>query len=366
MMGHVNLSPNFLLDLEVQVIKVDMIREEKYMKKAISYLFTIVLIVATSRIILSNINPAEISYLLYRTNRYLLLTAVLCMVLYWIIDALIIQAVSSKVGVKFSLRRSLKITLIGQYYSEITPYAVGCQPAQIYTMMGYSVPAGKGTLIVINKFVIYRIAFTVYMAMVFFLRHDFIYDVVRGSFSVIIIGLVLHMMSTSLFVALFLNPKIVEKAVFYVLSFLHRIKIIKDMDTAKDKIMAYIGEYSDSMDKIKGSHRLIFIVFILSALQLSCYFAIGYFIFRGLSVNTISFTDVMTLQSMIYLIITVIPTPGTIGTSEAGFYLLFKRFVSPGIMPYATLLWSLINYYLNLICGGIVTLVNHFMPPEKA
>lgn len=335
------------------------------MRKAFSYIFTIGLVVATAWIILSNIKPSEIPYLLYKTNRYFILLAVMCMVLYWIMDASIFKVTSRMAGVKYSMRRSLKLTMVGQYYTEITPYAIGCQPAQVYTMMNYSVPLGKATSIVIDKFVIYQIVVTFYSGIALLLRHNFIYSVTRGLYGFIVGGLMMHLAGTIALIILFLNPKIIEVSLFYVLSILHRFKIIKDIDGSRKKAVTHLKEYTDSINRIKGSPMTALCAFVMTIIQLSSYFAIAYFIFQGLGIKRMLFMDVITLQSMLYMMVALAPTPGTIGASEGGFYILFRTFASTNIMTYATLLWSLINYYLNLIGGGLVTLISRILSHRK-
>lgn len=336
------------------------------MKKAFSYIFTIVLVIATAWIILANIKPSEIPYLLYKTNRSFIFLAVMCMVLYWFMDALIIKVTSRMVGVRSSIGRSLKITLVGQYYTEITPYAVGCQPAQVYTMMNYSVPLGKATSIVIDKFVIYQITLTLYSGTALLLRHNFIYNSTRGLFAFIVGVLMLHLAGTLVLIVLFLNPKIIEAAIYFILSILHRFKFLKDIDDSRAKAVSHLKEYTDSINKIKSSPGTALIAFIMTIIQLSSYFAIAYFIFQGLGMRRMLFLDVITLQSLLYMMVAVVPTPGTIGASEGGFYILFRAFASANIMTYATLLWSLINYYLNLITGGVVTLISRTLSHKKA
>lgn len=336
-------------------------RKGKQMKKAFSYILTVVLIVATAGVILYNIKPSEIPYLFYKSNKLFIFMAFAGMVLYWIMDASIIKMISKMVGVEFSLKRSLKFTLIGEYYTEITPYSIGCQPAQVYTMMNYSVPLGKATSIVIDKFVIYQIVVTFYSGIALFLRHDFVYSVTDAFFGLFIFLMVVHLLGTLVLIVLFLNHRIVDAAAIFIIPILHRLRLIRDVDAVKKKVMAHLKEYADSIDKIRGNWGTLFIVTIMTILQLSFYFSIPYFIFRGFGVESIRLVDVILLLSLLYMIVAATPTPGTIGASEGGFYILFKGMVSPSIMPYATLVWSLISYYFNLIGGGLVTLANHYM-----
>ncbi len=61
-----------------------------------------------------------------------------------------------------------------------------------------------------------------------------------------------------------------------------------------------------------------------------------------------------------------IPTPGTAGASEGGYYLLFKPLFTKNFIGYALLLWRGISYYFRLIITGIVVLIDNIIRNRKA
>lgn len=68
--------------------------------------------------------------------------------------------------------------------------------------------------------------------------------------------------------------------------------------------------------------------------------------------------DIIALQSLHYMAVSFMPTPGTAGAAEGGFYMIFNAIFSKDIMNFALLIWRFIDYYLRLIISGIITLID--------
>ena len=63
------------------------------------------------------------------------------MVLYWVMDATILNYTISYIHGQKNFWKSFKVAVIGQYYNAITPFASGGgQPAQVYYMAKMGVP----------------------------------------------------------------------------------------------------------------------------------------------------------------------------------------------------------------------------------
>lgn len=335
-------------------------------KQAFNYLLTAVLIVITIWIILSSINISEVPRLLKQTNVYYLFLAALCMVGYWLTDSLIIMITLQMVNIKYNFFKSLKLTMIGQYYTAITPLAIGCQPAQIYNMVNDDVPLGKATSVVINKFIIYQIAQSLYSVVVIIFNYKLVYNVTNVLFAFTVFAFFVDSLSTVAFVFLVFNPGLISKFIYFLISILHKIRIIKDMEDSKARVSLHIKEYVNCINKIKSHWKTALIILIITILQFTFYFTIAYFIIRGLGISSMTYLDIVSIQCMIYLMVALIPTPGTIGTSEGGFYMLFKAYLGVEIMPYATLLWSMISFYMILVVCGPVTMISSLLMNKKS
>jgi len=55
-----------------------------------------------------------------------------CMIFYWALEVLILHCITKLLYQKQSWFNSLKVTMIGQFFNSITPFASGGQPVQLY------------------------------------------------------------------------------------------------------------------------------------------------------------------------------------------------------------------------------------------
>ncbi|WP_053954685.1 lysylphosphatidylglycerol synthase transmembrane domain-containing protein [Inediibacterium massiliense] len=326
-------------------------------KRIIQYGILIFLLLITLWIVLSNENLSTFPKLLFQTNPYILIIGFIGMIGYWVLDALIIKEISKMLFVKNNFLKSIKLTFIGQYYSLITPFASGGQPAQIYSMIKDSVPLGKATSILIEKFIIYQVIVTIYSIFMFIIKLGFVYEHIKASLAFIWIGIFLNFIGLLIIFILFLNGNFLRRVIQWIM----KTFIPSKIKQYEFKIERTIKEYEESVRKIRENKKTTFKLCVMTILQLTFYFSITYWIYRSLGLSSISCLDVIAIQSLLYMAVSFIPTPGTVGSSEGGFYLLFQIFFGTQKVTYAMLLWRMIVYYFNLLVCGIATLIDYMM-----
>ena len=140
---------------------------------------------------------------------------------------------------------------------------------------------------------------------------------------------------------------------------------MKDIDKYVNRLDTAMEEYMQSVQKIKENRKNAVLLLILNIIELTFYFSITYFVYLALGLSEATFIDIIAIQSLVYMAASYIPTPGTAGASEGGYYLLFKPLFSPGLIVYALLLWRAISYYFRIIFTGIVTLVDYIVRKRK-
>ena len=119
--------------------------------KKLNYFVGLIITVITLIIILTSENLKDLPGLLTNTNMVYIALAIVMMAGDWIVDGLILNLITKTVHGNISYFRSLKIAIIGQYYSAITPFSTG----GVYLMSKDGISVPRGSLILFNKFVIY-------------------------------------------------------------------------------------------------------------------------------------------------------------------------------------------------------------------
>lgn len=334
------------------------------MKKILNYGFIVLMIGVTIWVFIKKGELTRIPRVFVDTNKYYLLLGFLCMIAFWACDATIIYSMKKMMKLKGNIVKSFKLTMIGQYFSAITPFATGGQPAQVYSMVKDSIPVGKATSVLINKFIIYQVVVTLYSIFMFILKVSLVYSQINGALPFVMTGLILNFAGLIVISGLFLNGKIIKKVAIVVLKFLKMIKIIKNTEKYEMKLDHEILDYMKSIKKIMENKWMALRIVFITIIQLTFHFSITYFIYVALGFRNATYLDIISLQSLLYMAVSFIPTPGTAGAAETGFFMFFKGILS-GKVFIALLLWRGISFYFNIMVSGSVTLIDHITRNKK-
>ncbi|MFP4697197.1 MAG: YbhN family protein [Eubacteriales bacterium] len=333
-------------------------------KRVIYYIILVIFTAITVYVVFTSQELDEIPELLNRTKRGYLLVAFCLMFLYLLINALIIQGIGSSISKEFNFRRSFFISLAGQYYSLITPFASGGQPAQVYLMKNkYNIPYKKGITVTLKKFIIFQMVVSLYAVAMFLFKYNLFMTKQKEVLVFIYIGLIVNIIGGLFIIILAYNRKIIRNILNSIIYLLKKLRLFNNFD--KNKFNKHIDEYADNIHEIKNNKKMMLKLIGLTIIQLTCYFSITYFIYLSLGFNQAHYIDILAIQTVLYVVISFIPTPGNAGASESGFYIMFSIYFSKEVLLYAMLLWRIIIYYSNLLISGIVVLLDSLLHKTK-
>lgn len=288
-----------------------------------------------------------------------------CMMIFWIFEAYMLDMLVQKLSGKRQLWTSIKITIVGQYYSFITPFASGGQPAQLYIMKKDKISTSKATVVLASKFIIFQVTVTLY-SLVLALVHLKTLLIASAQVSTFVfLGLTINTIGLTCLILIALNPEKLKRIVYKIIHFLIIIKVIKDEINKDEKIDKFIEEYLEGVNQLKDDLPLTLYMFGLSIIQLTAFFSITYFVYRALGLTGISAFKIISLQAMLYMAVSFVPIPGTVGASEAGFALLLGSVFQGNFLAAGLLLWRTITYYFGLLFSGLFSLVIYLMDNIK-
>ena len=261
------------------------------------------------------------------------------------------------------------VAVVGKYYDNVTPFAVGGQPMQILRLMKQGISPGVSTSIPIIKMILNQ-SVSVFIALMFC-----IFGIpqipstggLNGFLLVIFIILAVVGLIISLLLVLFMilvssGTLFTRSFVSGILRFLYKIKLVKNYRLALKKTMNQINEYRLSMQYL-WKHKLLFFKMLgLCVLECLSYAIIPYFV-------TMAFVGNVGIEPFRFLIVCIsqyyicslassfIPLPGGTGLIEIAFIFLFGVIVGDNIV-WALLIWRFLTYYLILIHGFLHEIVN--------
>lgn len=260
----------------------------------------------------------------------------------------------------FDAKKARKVArrtvLLGRYYDNITPAAIGGQPFQIYYMRKNSgLPNGSSTAIPLFGMISGQMGFIIIAVFCFLL----------GSLSVENAALIATACFGLLFyafwpviimIATFL-PKGMTELINVVVKFLAKIHIVKNKEAVIKKTEYEVNEYARSI-KVILKKRGLFIKTILMSVAFHILVSmIPFFVLTafGGEVDFLPcFVTTVAITSAVYFV----PTPGNAGAAEGTFYVVFSA-LSEGYVFWAMLVWRFFSYYIYIIMGAFIYFLIH-------
>lgn len=245
---------------------------------------------------------------------------------------------------------SQRTVLLGRYYDNITPAAVGGQPFQIYYMYKSGIKDGYGAVIPLVAMITDQLGFLIL---------GLISIVIGGLFNAIWspaiiaigwIGLLVNGFMPLVILAATFLPKTTEEIMTIGIKFLHKIHIIKDREVATEKARSSVRQYSSGIKVILKEKGLFFKMLLLSMAYYFCLLTIPYFVLSAFGAE-IGFFACFATTTAVTAAVYFIPTPGNAGAAEGTFYSVFSVLPVSGYVFWAMLLWRFFVYYLWLLLG---------------
>lgn len=283
-----------------------------------------------------------------------LLAAITCMLIYWILDGMILHILARLKYKKFGIFKSLSISMTGFVYNALTPFATGGQPMQIADMARKGVRAGDAGSYITMKSILYQGCLTLYAMLSVSITFRFFSHRVSHFTFLVIVGLLLNLLFISVVMLVCLNGKLSAAIAENILRFLARLKIIRQPDKLRDRILKQVELFHHNAASLCRPGRAQGLALVYTAAQLIFLYSIPYCLYRSFHLSGATILYMVAAQAIINMITAFIPMPGASGAAEGSFYLFFTLFFSGLTLLPAIFLWRAITYYSCLLAGGLM------------
>ena len=291
-------------------------------------------------------------------NWWMLIPATLCFVVALFVEVwkyrLMIHSMA-KPGIfkhrKEEWKLARRTVILGRYYDNITPAAVGGQPFQIYNMRkSEKLTTGAATAVSMFGMISIQIAF-ILIAIVCFLFGNLANEN-AALLTLAWLGLIFYAFWPIMVGIATFFPKLTAKIITVIVRVLARLKIVKDRDDAVKRAEKAVREYAQSIKMILKA-RGLFAKTILMSLAFNLLVAmIPFFVLTAFG-GDVNFFSSIALTIAVMAAVYFVPTPGNSGAAEGTFYVVFSA-LSTGYVFWALLVWRFFSYYVYIIMGLFV------------
>ena len=302
------------------------------------------------------------------------------------ISALIIWTFAKLYTKHYKMHQALANTLIGSFYSAITPGASGGQFAQVYVFKKQGMPVSNSASIFVMSFIVYQFCLIIFGLISLITSFG---DIIKINVVPITIGTLSFDIPIWIFIAFgfLLNLLVIFALVFMSVSrkfqnficngligLLAKLRIVKNPDETRKSIRIQVENYRIEFRRLQSNlafTALIFLIYCFSIINSNiqpflCGLTLNAFDAETLSSAGAIFQKMY--QSVVYsnfhqMATGLLPLPGSAGVSEIVFGSLFgptsgyfsSAFYSTGGgINILLLLWRFMTFYIPFMITGVV------------
>ena len=266
-------------------------------RKLINFLFIGVTIALVCILAFGNSDLENAWEALFTLDPWWLLGAAGCWFAYLFFDALGYHYFLRKQGYGVKLSFALYISLMGFYYSNITPGASGGQPMQIFYMKKDKLPIPVTTLVLMIVTITYKAVLVVIGVLICFLGGDFLRGYLGDYMWVFYLGVGLNVFCVTFMMILVFAPGLAKWIMVKGLKIIEHVRILKPKKARLEKLEASMDQYHATAAFWASHKRIILNVFIITFVQRCILFTVTYWVYRALGLHEYGILTVTILQA---------------------------------------------------------------------
>lgn len=255
-------------------------------------------------------------------------------------------------GRQVSLVKSIGYSLVGSYYSAITPSSTGGQPMQLYYMCADGIHPGFASLALLLVNVAYQLVVLLIPLALGCFKFRLVMDNLGTFRWFFLLGVLISLVWILFLSFAMFNQAFAKRLSYGGVRLLHKIRIIRRPEAALAKVDGFLAAYSGGASTFLKNPKMLIQVLLIYVLQMCAMFSISYFIYRSYGLNQYGITDFLTLQSVLYIAVCFLPLPGAAGATESAFLSLYQVVFPQDLIVSAMLLSRLVSFYLVLFISA--------------
>lgn len=328
-------------------------KKKNFLKKVFNILFFIGIAVLTFWLIFKNNDINKIIFNLSKAKKNYLLLAIFAMFVYIFCEGLNIYRILKNLKDDVSLFQTFKYSLVGFFFSSITPSSTGGQPMQLYFMNKDKLSISHSTLSLLIQLLSFQFMTLVLALIGFAFNYDLLLNKIGNIKYLMFLGITINVIIQTFLIIMIFSKKLGLKLINGICNLLDKMHI-KSASSIKKKSIAQLDEYHECAIYLKNNKIMISKIFLTTLLQLSLYHSVPYFVFKAFGLQGYSIFTFIFLQAVLYISVASLPLPGAMGASEGSFMIIFKLLFPTALLGSAMLISRGISFYLFVIISAIL------------
>lgn len=280
--------------------------------------------------------------------------AFVCYIIYLIFESLGVHVFFLQQGHAPRFASSVLVSVIGLFYSSVTPAATGGQPMQVFAFKKRGIPSGVSSSALTVKFFCFQVALLGTGVLLWVLNPQIVEDCFTAypaARVMVITGFILNGFTVAVVLLLAINKNIVRAIITFIIFLGKKLRLVKDPAGTASRLDATMTDFHASVDMVTHHPGKLMVLLLISVVQVMGLMSISYCVYRAFGLNSHTYGQVVVLQFLLYIGASFTPLPGASGAQEGGFAWMFGGVFPGDVLFGALLLWRFMTYYLNLLVG---------------
>lgn len=288
-------------------------------------------------------------------NIFWLVISFLLAISFWFFKAIATTRIANIFKKDYSIKQGMRLVLETNFFHAITPFAVGGQPYEIYSLKKSKLKITEATNVSIVNFIVYQIALVLLGIIAIVYNHHFVLlkenDLLKN---LVVVGFLVNFI---VIVALFLltcTKKINKILMKFIIKVLNKIHIVKNKDEKIKQFNEYLNEFHQGAKILLQDKKLFIKLIFVHFIGLISSYLIPLTLAYAMGISSYTGIEAIVLSSYVMLIGAFVPIPGGTGGLEYGFMSFYGSFIKGSKLNAIMLLWRFITYYFAMILGAIL------------
>lgn len=270
----------------------------------------------------------------------------------WFLEGYVLHLFCRHLDQTWTFGKSFYIGMVELFYSALAPFGMG-EPMEVYRMTKLGMETGAATSIVAVKSLVHHGVTFVYSFFLIAFELNYFRTKVSNFAIIAVFGLITNSIFIVFVLMFMMNERLTDSILRVFVRFMDKIKLHKLSQKFYDQVHGQLMVFHDS-SRIFGKNYMLYLVAVLfTVVQITVASLISYFVYRSFNLKGESVFIMVAADTFVTMAASFIPLPGSSGGAEGGFYLFFREFFGPYIIPGITL-WRFSTYYLNILLGSIL------------
>lgn len=265
------------------------------------------------------------------------------------IDIYLIYKFTANMEPRYTLKNAVRSSMIGQFFSAITPSSSGGQPMQVYAMSKQGVDSGLATSALVQKFLVYQTVLTFYSMLAILIRIDYFNSLNQIVWTLALIGFIAQAVVIAAILLVSFNEKLTFRIISLLFHFFARIHVVKNADEKIENIKQALISFHEGNKELYRGKKIFFTTYTLTIIQLTAMFLVPYCIYRAFYLEGASVINMVCAQSFVTMTSCLVPIPGASGATEGASSIFFSPFFGETTIKSAIALSRFISYYFTIL-----------------